>query len=241
MNEVRRIDSGSSDFSFYDLDDYNQVSQINPESKLKRINKRGVVIYYMDDFLLYPHQFINFLKKFPAFSNDARGGMHRPGMSQKFHGELFRRFEKVMCDISPVNEVRWCANIFNSDMYCSKDSWCPHTDIGTSFVTNYWMCEQEGRSGTMFYTWNGKNTMDNNEVKLLKNKIHLYEKYRPGKTWRNVNPKDIEGLEAVYFTPVKFNRIVFYDANQLHSPYITKNTYLKNNYRYSLVGFGFKK
>ena len=46
MNEVRRIDSGSSDFSFYDLDDYNQVSQINPESKLQKINKRGVVIYY---------------------------------------------------------------------------------------------------------------------------------------------------------------------------------------------------
>ena len=240
MNEVRRIDSGSSDFSFYDLDDYNQVSQINPESKLQKINKRGVVIYYMDDFLLYPHQFINFLKKFPAFSNTARTGMYRPGMSQKFHGEIFRHYERLMDSISPVNRVIWCSNIFNSDMYCPKDSWRPHHDVGTSFVSNYWMCEQEERSGTMFYTFNGKTIIDDDEEELLKSRVHLHEKYRPGKTWRNVNPKDIEGLEAVYFTPVKFNRIVFYDANQLHSPYITKNTYLKNNYRYSLVGFGFK-
>jgi hypothetical protein len=240
MNEVRRIDSDSSDFSFYNLDDYKKVSQINPESKLKKIEKRGVVIYYMDDFLLYPHQFINFLKKFPAFSNNARGGMYRPGMSQKFHSELFRHFERLMCDISPVSNVAWCSNIFNSDMYCPNDSWKPHHDVGTSFVSNYWMCEQEGRSGTMFYTWNGKTTIDQEGEVLLKDKMHLHDKYVPGKTWRNVNPKDIEGLNAVYFTPVKFNRIVFYDANQLHSPYITKNTYLKNNYRYSLVGFGFK-
>lgn len=236
IRDVRRIDS-SSDFSFYNLYDYNQVSKINPKAKLKTVRKNNVVIYYMDDFLLYPHQFINFLKKFPAFSNNARRGMYRPGMSQKFHSELFRHFEKLMYSLNAsLDNIVWCSNIMNSDMYCSRQSWCPHVDTGCKFVMNYWMCEQEGKTGTIFYSYKGKTYADNNFS--LEEEVGELEKYKPNQTWRNINPKDIDELEAVYFTPVKFNRVVFYDPLQIHGPYITNNTYLKNNYRYSLVGFG---
>lgn len=242
MKPVRRYTShgfDSSEFSFYNLDDYREISKINPNLKITQVKRGDLRIFIADDFLIYPDEFCNFLKKFPAFANYSRNqNFSRPGMSQKFHGELFRHFEDLMIELnqSSVGGIKWCGNIFHSNMFCPTASWVPHTDTGSLFTMNYWMCEPEKKTGTMFYTWKGMTRPGLESSSEIHDEILKHEKYKPGQTWRNVDPRLIDGLEPIYYSPVKYNRVLFYDAEHLHAPWMTKDTYLYN-YRYSLVGF----
>lgn len=234
----------SSEFNFYNLDDYFEVSQINPNVEYKKRVIGDFEIIIADDFLLYPNEFKNFLKKFPGFSNSQRKQLSRPGYSQKFHPEMFRNFEYKISDFlnRPIEHSVWASNIMHPRMKTYKPSWVPHYDTKVGYVMNYWMCEGIGKTGISFYEFKGQKKMDYIDSEFDKQyhqniKTHSLN-YKMNMQWRNFDYKSDKDWKLYYISKVKFNRVVFYDPYLFHGPYIEPDSYLKN-YRYSLVGFIF--
>lgn len=234
----------SSEFNFYNLDDYFEVSKINPNVKYKKRVIGDFEIIIADDFLLYPEQYRDFLKKFPGFSNSKRRQLSRPGYSQKFHPEMFRRFEHKISDFlhRPIEHSVWASNIMHSHMKTYKPSWVPHYDSKVGYVMNYWMCEGVGETGICFYEFKGRKKMDYGGSKFDQQYTQNINKhsldYVMDMQWKNFDHKSDEDWNLYYVSKVKFNRVVFYDPYLFHGPYIEPDSYL-NHYRYSLVGFMF--
>lgn len=241
-----RNDFLSSEFSFYNLDEYFEVSQINPNVKYNKRVIGNFEVIIADDFLLYPEAFRDFLKKFPGFSNSKRDGMARPGYSQKFHPELFRNLEYNIYKLMNIDtkkqytEITWASNIMHSNMKTYKPSWIPHYDARVAYVMNYWMCDGMGRTGTAFYEFKGHKKMDHVGSKLdeeyRKSFVENSLDYKLNSTWKNCENELNDDWKLHYISKVKFNRAVFYDPYFFHSPHIEPNSYLED-YRYSLVGF----
>lgn len=241
MKKVNRYheEFPSSDFNFFNLENYWEVSKINPDIKLKVREIDEFKIIIIDDFLLNPEGFSDFLKKFPGFPNSHRSSMSRPGYSQKFHPELFRHFEQFIFNLGEIKKelnFTWATNIMHSNMKLHTTSMIPHWDTGVNYVMNYWMCEGINNTSISFYEFNG------NKRHLTSDLQKSYDKWTRDYAsnckldkWKNFECD--KHWKKYYSSKVKYNRVVFYDPYFYHAPFIEKNSYL-NEYRYSLVGFG---
>ena len=208
----------------------------NPELKVKietiRDDKKIVII---DDFWKHPHEIRKLVLNTPRTYNPRI--LHAlPGsrLEMTFYfshlGKIFERiishvWQKEYDSLEDKSLIQGCldhasflVNVQNSDL----PPRVPHIDnidYGRWAAGIMLNTPEECSGGTAFFTFRGDMSVD---IKKVEADFSKYDYYVL---------EDDENFKKVYLAEMKFNRMVIYNQNILHQPYILPNTFSDENPR----------
>ena len=216
---------------------------LNPRRRIhsKRIGESRHHLLIIDDLFLYPRDISKLMDEL-HYTDDEEIRRATPAyrcvMNFPRRDEIYRVcFEqhfKVYPEFQVMTEQR-CAfdQYYDRAKIISNSSYPPHVDIVDNRVSKYafviYMNERNIHGGTQFlrHTVNGKDSVDPpNDTDVLEQST----------TIRLDTPWDYEPLEwqRYYLAPMRFNRLVSYRNNILHSIY-TDGSFYRNTPRKTIV------
>lgn len=148
-----------------------------------------------------------------------------------FNNVINNVFVEDMSHVEPsyiqdcLDHARFLVNIQNSDL----PPRVPHVDcdyVGRFVAGVYLNTPEECSGGTAFYKFKGSKHVD---LSNLDPDLMVYDQYlleSDGKNW-----------EKLYNVEMKFNRLILYRQNILHTPYITPNTFTDETPRLNQMFF----
>lgn len=201
----------------------------NPQLRARIDAFDGEKVVIIDDFYKNPDQIRQLALSTPRTRNPRF--MHGlPGSRVEiayYFGHLVQVFERLINDVYAedmqyvdpayihdcVNHARFLVNIQNSNL----PPRVPHVDasyIGRYVAGVYLNTPEECSGGTAFYKFKGSKHVDLDNIDP---DLKLYDRY--------LLESDGENWEKLYLAEMKYNRLVLYRQNILHTPYILPNTF----------------
>tara|TARA_Y100001938_G_scaffold146098_1_gene224259 strand:- start:703 stop:1395 length:693 start_codon:yes stop_codon:yes gene_type:complete len=217
---------------------------LNPRRKIhsKRIGEGGHHLVIIDDLFQHPRDISNLFNELP-YSDDAniREGAPTYRCSMLFptrrliYQELMTLHHKVYGGIKSMEE-----NGTAFDQYWDQSSIIdikscpPHVDLTprSSYAFVIYMNERNIHGGTQFI----RHTINGRESVRSKEQQDINEVFNQDTTIRFSTPWDYEPLEwqRYHLAPMKFNRLISYRNNILHSMY-TNGSFYRNTPRKTIV------
>lgn len=191
-------------------------------------------IAVIDNFYKYPEKVRELALTIP--STRSPGILHGlPGSRVEatyFFGHLGYAFTEIINKVWPLdaattestfiqnclNRASFLVNVQSSEL----PPRVPHIDSESSSrwaAGIYLNTEEECTGGTSFYTYKGSKTISLERAREELSSIEYYVR------------DDTEDFKKVYLAEMKFNRLVLYRQNVLHTPYILPNTFTDDNPR----------
>lgn len=224
--------------TFNTLQDEIDFFNFNPNLRVKVETVGNEKIVIIDDFYKNPHEIRELAKSIPSTRSPTL--MHAlPGSRVEatyffghfgeFIPQIIERVFTEDKDIVDLNLVQDClnhatflVNVQTSDEARSTPR-TPHIDNlshGRYAVGVYLNTPEECAGGTAFYKFKGDQTVD--LLNTIDPDLLAYDFYvqESDKFW-----------EKLYVAEMKFNRLVMYKQNTLHTPYIPEGTFTKENPR----------
>ena len=227
------------------IDEY-EVFEINRDYHVTwEIFKPQVVkVIIVDDFYKNPELVRQLALDIPASQNRRiRGGnpalrinafYDLASMSWIYDQLLRTHFNDIANQMPPgyiqqsFTNATFMVNVMQSD---NLPPVAPHQDnrSGMNFASTIYLNDpNESNGGTSFYTFGGKTYYDDDVVKKDFNVTMDVEGKIPVTKYITDSSHDWEMIGMV---PMKFNRMVLYNQNVLHSAYIKPGMFVEDNYR----------
>ena len=201
-------------------------------------NKDKIVV--VDDFYANPHQVRQLALDIPASKNQRiRGGNPAwrvnafyvlDDMSWIFDQLCRQHYPEVMeqwpqgAMIDSFKRATFMVNVMQSENLPPVK---PHMDnpSGLHFAsTIYLNTENESNGGTSFYEFAGKESIQDNDS------YNYYDKEKTTPITKYITDS-IGDWEMTGMVPMKFNRMVLYPQNMLHTAYVKQGMFYDNLYR----------
>ena len=212
--------------------------ELNPHRKVRseRIGEGQHHLVIIDDLFQHPREISNLMDEL-LYSDDEEIRQFSPGyrcvmnfpLRDQIYREVFQLHYKVY-KIQQLMEQRPSFDqYFDQSPIIRAESCPPHIDVtpNSSYAFVIYMNERNIHGGTQFlrHTVNGKETSDGTD-----------EVFDQPTTIRLATPWDYEPLEwqRYHLAPMKFNRLVSYRNNLLHSMY-TNGSFYRNTPRKTIV------
>ena len=212
-----------------DLFDLNPHRRIHSE----RIGEGRHHLIVIDDLFLYPRDISALMNELPYSDHlDIREAAPTFRCSMRFPN-IRSIYRELITEHSDINAMEQSVPGF--DLYWDQShiidlkSCPPHVDVtmGSSYALVIYMNEKNLHGGTQFirHTINGKETSSGTD-----------EVFQQDTTIRRATPWDYEPLEwqRYHLVPMKFNRLVSYRNNLIHSMY-TNGSFYRNTPRKTIV------
>ena len=221
---------------FNSLEEEIEFFRPNPELAVKVEHFADQKVAIVDNFYKYPEKIKELAQLIP--STRSPGIIHGlPGsrVEATYHfGHLGHFFEEVISNVfaedmqgvdptfirNCVDRASFLVNIQNSNL----PPRCPHIDNPSSgrwAAGIYLNAPSECIGGTAFYKYKNETSVDIREV-LTQEDMKKYQFYVQ---------ETVGDWEKVYLAEMKYNRMVIYRQNALHTPYIPPNTFTDENPR----------
>jgi hypothetical protein len=219
----------------YSRSEIDRITSINHSNEFTLQECVGERFITIDNFLENPKEFADFLRTFPAYSNDDYriGGL--PGWKQEIPRVFMTNLTEHLSSLFDVGsnklDISWSTNIYSGRMPSRDSNYLPHVDH-CPLVFNLWLNE-DCRGGTRFYSL-GSALAKKDSEDYLKDYYASVKLYPVLEDWKAFDGD--ENYHLYYTAEMKYNRIVIYNGNLWHSPYIEPNWYI-DSFRYSLIGF----
>tara|TARA_B110000977_G_C11090784_1_gene496784 strand:- start:4581 stop:5273 length:693 start_codon:yes stop_codon:yes gene_type:complete len=203
-------------------------SSNNLSVKVESFGKDSKLII-VDNFYKHPYKVRELCKSIPAtFNPRIVHGLPGSRVEATYYfshlGHLYNEIinhvfpedmENVQLDFIQqcMDHATFLVNVQNSNM----PPRVPHIDginSGRWASGIYLNTPEECTGGTSFYTYKGEKTVDMSQINIAD--LQAYNYYVQD---------DNEEFKMIYLAEMKFNRMIIYRSNELHTPYIPPNTF----------------
>ena len=208
---------------------------LNPKRKVQsvRIGEGRHHLIVIDDLFSHPRDINNLFNELPYSDHiDIREAAPTYRCSMRFPNisSIYRELVSLHSDINAVEE-----NVPAFDLYWDQSpiinlkSCPPHVDVtvSSSYALVIYMNEKNIHGGTQFL----RHTINGKEISNGKDEV-----FQQDTTIRFSTPWDYEPLEwqRYFLAPMRFNRLVSYRNNLIHSMY-TNGSFYRNTPRKTIV------
>ena len=208
---------------------------LNPQRKIysERIGEGRHHLVVIDDLFQYPRDINALMDELPYSDHtDIREAAPTFRCSMRFPGisSIYQELVRAHSDINAVEENNPGFDLYwDGSEIINPKSCPPHVDVtlNSSYALVIYMNEKNLHGGTQFirHTTNGKEISSGTD-----------EVFQQDTTIRRDTPWDYEPLEwqRYHLVPMKFNRLVSYRNNLIHSMY-TNGSFYRNTPRKTIV------
>lgn len=229
--------------TFNSIEDEMEFFAPNPELAVRVHHFDGGVerVVVIDDFYKHPEQIRELALSMPKTRNPKF--LHGlPGSRVEaayYFGHLAYIFNNVISNVfaedmpyvedtyiqNCLDHARFLVNVQNSNLPARV----PHVDcdyVGRFVAGVYLNTDDECSGGTAFYKFKGSKYVD---LSNLDPDLTVYDQY--------LLESDGDHWEKIYQVEMKFNRLILYRQNILHTPYIMPNTFTDKKPRLNQMFF----
>ena len=212
--------------------------ELNPHRRIhsERIGEGQHHLVIIDDLFQHPREISRLMDEL-LYSDDEEIRQFSPGyrcvmnfpLRDQIYREVFQLHYKVYKIQQLVEQRPSFDQYFDKSPIIRAESCPPHIDVtpNSSYAFVIYMNEKNQHGGTQFlrHTVNGKETSDGTD-----------EVFDQPTTIRLATPWDYEPLEwqRYHLAPMRFNRLISYRNNLLHSMY-TNGSFYRNHPRKTIV------
>ena len=201
-------------------------------------NKDKIIV--VDDFYANPHQVRQLALDIPASFNQRIRGNNPAWRFNAFYvlDSMAWVFDQLCRQYYPNIMSHWTPNMMSESFMRATfmvnvmqsenlPPMSPHMDnpSGLNFAsTIYLNTENESNGGTSFYEFAGKESIQDNDS------YNYYDKEKTTPITKYITDS-IGDWEMTGMVPMKFNRMVLYPQNMLHTAYVKQGMFYDNLYR----------
>lgn len=225
---------------------YTEVN--NTEYEVIRFgNRQQGKVLVVKDFLKYPDQFSNLVKKFPFFDNIFSGAMSGQGFTfpeihTNSHGKFLLDSLKTIFSTPNIHLDLMSIACMNGGM--ETYSYYPHVDMcfsfdldqdvetiirGSSNIASNIGLTKDMKGGTAMWSYRNKCSileMSNQEVIDFVTAIQ-FDSQGPLLNWKLL--EENEDWKIEFLCPLNYNTWIIYPTFQIHAPYIDSTWYVNDD------------
>jgi len=212
-----------------------EISFFSPNSalnvKIEEIHS-GQKIIIIDNFYMNPEKVQKLALSIPPTYNPSIvAGVPGGRVDASYYlGFLSNLFNQLINDVyykdtrdydctCLVEKSTFCVNLINDTTELAAQ--CPHIDGTEGFAAGIFLNSPEScTGGTSFYTYKGDITPS-----------HYPDDDLNPNNYPEYITDDYKDFKKIYTAEMRFNRLILYKRNMLHTAYITKNSFTKDSPR----------